>query len=204
MQTHLCICAYLQPVPTETRVVVLMHAREHQKPSNSGHLSQWLLPEARVMVAGHDGRVSSAIETDPERELRVLFPSEHAEPLARSESGRPLTLVVPDAPWRQARRMANRWPQLASIRPVTLPEGPSRRFLLRKSRQGPGALGTLEAIARALGVLESQYVEDVLLRAHDRLVLHGLYARGRAPADAELKAQLERSRSPLRSTSSAP
>lgn len=189
MQVHLCICPHLYPVPTETRVVVVIHAREHMKPSNSGHLARWLLPNAEVRVAGLDGRVAEPLEPDSDREAVVLFPRPGARRLDRPPD-RPLTLVVPDAPWRQARRMANRWPGLAELPAVALPDGPGRGFFLRKSRHGPQALGTLESVARALGILECQFVEDHLLAAHARLVRHGLFARGRAPADATLRAQL--------------
>jgi DTW domain-containing protein YfiP len=179
-------------------VAVVLHHKEQNKPTNTGHLARLVLPEAELRNASVSGDVGPPLDADPDRRAVLLFPRPDARILTvelRDEDPRPLTLVVPDAAWRQARRMANRWPALRQLPAVALPEGSAPKAALRKRRRlGPSAHGTLDAIARALGILESQYVEDGLRAVLDRAVLHGLYARGRAPADAPLKAQLRAAR----------
>lgn len=197
LQTYLCVCRHIRPVPTETRVVVVIHPREHNKPSNTGHLARRALPSAEVRVANASGLIPGPLEPDPRRRVFLLFPRPDAEVLdarLRDADPRPITLVVPDAHWRLARKMASHWSCFRDLPAVVLPGGPPRRFGLRKSRNDSGALATLEAIGRALGILECQYVEDEIEALHARFVLRGLYARGRAAADAELRHELAEQR----------
>lgn len=171
--------------------MIVLHAKEQHKPSNTGHLVPRLLSDAELQVALPEGDLPRPL---PAGRQVLLFPHEEAIPLDRlPSSSERLVLVVPDAPWRQARRMATRWTSLRHLPRVRLPQAQSGRFGLRKTNVEEG-LGTLEAVGRAMGVLECQFVEDRLLTALDRVVRRGLYARGRAPADEELRVDLERAR----------
>ena len=112
--------------------------------------------------------------------MLVLFPSEGARPLDRSikeSDRRPITLVVPDGNWRQASRIPKRVPGLENAEHVTLLPGPATRWGVRKENR-PMGLATLEAIARALGVLESGAVQQQLELLFTHLVLATHKARG--------------------------
>jgi DTW domain-containing protein YfiP len=61
---------------------------------------------------------------------------------------------------------------------VRLPEGPTRRFELRKHPQAE-RLSTFEAIARALGILEGPEVQQELERILHLKVERTLDTRGR-------------------------
>lgn len=188
------MCDWIQPIATETQVVVVMHPREQNKPSNSGHFVRRLLSAGEVRVASPRGELVPPFALDA-RDCRnvLLFPHEEALELEvdlREQDPRPLRLVVPDAPWKQARRMATRWPALRILPRVRLPPGPPGGYGLRSTQLGPAALGTLEAIGRALGILECQLVESRVTQLLERVVHHGLYARGRTRPDPELQARL--------------
>lgn len=189
MPTHLCVCKHIRCLATETQVLVVIHPAENNKPSNSGHLCRELLTNAEVRVASSAGVVEPPIALEPGRKTVLLFPDENAPELCPTYDT-PVTLVVPDAPWRQARRMALKWRALSGLPRVRLPSGRPGRFRLRKAPGGAHALGTLEAVARALGILECQWVEDEMTALHERVVLRGLYARGRERADDELRRDL--------------
>jgi DTW domain-containing protein YfiP len=113
----------------------------------------------------------------------LLFPAEDALPLARwKDSALPLTLIVPDGTWSQASRARRRVAGLAELPCVTLPEGPPSGYGLRHT-VGAGRLSTMEAIARALGVLDGPEVERALLDLHRLIVERTLWTNGRiAPA----------------------
>jgi DTW domain-containing protein YfiP len=98
----------------------------------------------------------------------VLFPSEDAQVLQPPGDDRKITLVVPDGNWRQASRIPRRVPGLAEAERVTLPPGPPTRWGVRKERR-PGGLATLEAIARALGILEGPSTQTALERLFSRV-----------------------------------
>lgn len=113
------------------------------------------------------------------RQVLVLFPSEDARPLDDwvKEDPRPVTLVVPDGNWRQASRVPRRVPGLVEAKRVTLPAGPETRWGVRRETKD-GGLATFEAIARALGILESPQVEEALLAFFDRMVAQTFETRG--------------------------
>jgi tRNA-uridine aminocarboxypropyltransferase len=163
----LCVCASLPRLAVRTHLTLVLHFKEARRPSNTGGLALACLEHGRQVVFGaRDSEppdLSWAAGTSPV----LLFPAVDAVPLgdfAAAAPG-PLMLVVPDGTWGQASRMRVRLPALAALPCVGLPAGEPARFRLR-DRERPDQLSTLEAIARALGILEGPHVraalEDVL------------------------------------------
>ncbi len=100
----------------------------------------------------------------------LLFPFDDAIPLASlSSSGAPLALIVPDGTWRQASKVKNRVSGLLDVTSVSLPPGPRSSYRLR-TESHPERVSTIEAIARALGVLEGAHVQ-IALEAIFRLMV---------------------------------
>jgi DTW domain-containing protein YfiP len=149
----LCVCAALVPVAVPLRIVVVMHAKEAARPSNTGRLLPALLSDAWVVVRRG---TEAAPEPFPEcpGPVAVLFPDADARPLDTIGplDPPPRTLLVPDGNWRQARRITRREPALAATPRVCLPTGGPP---LARLRDHPDAdrLATVEAVARALGAL---------------------------------------------------
>jgi DTW domain-containing protein YfiP len=100
-----------------------------------------------------------------------LFPHEGATPLGAlsGAAGRqPVTLIVPDGNWRQASKVRNRVPGLREVPCVSLPPG----------APSTSGLSTIEAIARAMGLLEGEPVRRALERVFHAMVERTLWARG--------------------------
>jgi tRNA-uridine aminocarboxypropyltransferase len=176
---RLCLCASLVPLDSATRVVVVASARELLQPTNTGRLVPLVL--LRGEVRRHDD-AEEPLEArelrEPARRTVLLFPAPGAPVLApMPDDPRPLTLVVPDGTWRHARRMVARAPALAGLERVQLPPGPPSRYRLR-SHPDALALATLEAVARALGILEGAELQARLEALFLRFVEHALRARG--------------------------
>jgi DTW domain-containing protein YfiP len=115
-----------------------------------------------------------------ERRLFFLYPGEGAKVLTKelvSEDKRPITLVVPDGNWNQAKRMAKRLPGIENAAFVTLPENQITRWGLRKETK-EGGLSTYEAISRSLGIIESEEVESKLNTLFDLMVAKVKKLRG--------------------------
>jgi DTW domain-containing protein YfiP len=160
-----CMCAEVAPLALATRVVVLAHRREVHKTTGTARLVPLALANAEVRVIGlPEDRVQfDALVAAGTRAL-VLYPSADAAPLARAHAERgPVTLVVPDGNWRQARKIATKEPALAALEHVRLPAGRPPLCRLR-AHDDPAALATFEALARALGVLEGEDVQVALER----------------------------------------
>ncbi|MFO0754990.1 MAG: tRNA-uridine aminocarboxypropyltransferase [Byssovorax sp.] len=172
LPSALCICTYLPRLSTRTRVIIVMHRREAVTSTNTGRLAAQILDGAELRVRGR----KDAPEPPPLPEGRrlTLFPREGARPLGPEDAG--AVLLVPDGTWSQARRLVLRDDVLRAGEVVSLPDvAPSQYGLRRHAREG--ALCTLEAVARALGVLEGALIEAALLTALARFVEHGKRAR---------------------------
>lgn len=183
MHVPLCLCAGLPRIETETQLTLWTHVVELERPTNTGRLATLCLPEARVVAAGGPESLRPELGPAPERRTYVLYPGPEALVLDKAlahEDPRPLRLIVPDGTWSQTRRFAR---QLASWPRLVLPSGPPTRFRLRDAVKAPERICTLEAIARALGVIEGHHVEAALLGALERMVERTLFTRGQLPAD---------------------
>jgi DTW domain-containing protein YfiP len=106
----------------------------------------------------------------PEGRRLALFPAPGARELSPADAaGERVVLLVPDGTWSQARRLLRRDEDLRDVEPVALPPaGPTRYGLRCTTREG--AVCTIEAIARALAVLEGDAIEARLLELFDRFV----------------------------------
>lgn len=191
MHVELCICAHITPHALSTRLALVMHHREVKKSSATGPLALAALSNSQLYVHGlRDERLDLSHLHDEGRRVLMLFPREGAPELSQAllaEDPRPVTLVVPDGNWRQARQAGKRIPGLDGAEAVTLPAGPPTRWGLRRETHALG-LATFEAIARAIGILESPAVQSELETLFDRMVATTRAARGelvQVPSEAE-------------------
>jgi DTW domain-containing protein YfiP len=83
--------------------------------------------------------------------------------------------------------MRLRDPDARGAEPVALPPGPPSRYDLRRP-PGDGAVSTLEAVARALGLLEGVAVERALLALLDAFIERTHRAAGRTHRGATSRA----------------
>jgi DTW domain-containing protein len=117
-----------------------------------------------------------------------LYPSPEALPLDQlvpelRADGRAITLVVPDGNWRQASKVRQRVPWLHGLRCAVLPSAMPSQYRLRTEAHSHG-LATLEAIARAFGILEGSEVQVALERVFAAMVERTLWARGSIAREA--------------------
>lgn len=180
-----CFCAALNPIPCQTKVLVVMHALERFRPTNTGRFATQLLEGAELRVRGaRDSRLTQVPlqldDLDPaDPSLLLLHPGPAATPLDgdfRPTPG-PVRLVVPDGTWTQTRQMLRREPKLKALRQVSLPAGKPSVYALRRGVHADG-LCTLEAIARALRALGEPEPAAELERVVLLCVRAGMAARG--------------------------
>jgi DTW domain-containing protein YfiP len=168
-------------------VVLIMHHREVSKTTATGPLALRALSGSSLCVHGEpDTLLDLSSEHVPNRRVMLLFPREGAKlltPELLAQDPRPVTLLVPDGNWRQASRASRRIPGMAQAECVVLPEGAPTRYRLRQEPK-VGGLATFEAIARALGVLESVDVQQQLEAVFERMVAATLRTRAQPKAAA--------------------
>jgi DTW domain-containing protein YfiP len=126
------------------------------------------------------GEVFEQLDThlqQPGYQPYLLFPGEHAQPLAATAATQPMLLVVPDGTWRKARKLLHLNPAVSALPRVVLAAGLQSRYRLRKAPM-PGALSTIEAIVEALNTLEAPARFDALLKPFDALIEWQIEAMG--------------------------
>ncbi len=149
-----------------TEVLFIMHVAEENRTSGSARLANLALSNSQIFVHGKSESVAPLPPLQDDGKTFVLFPSQSAPELSPPFAltlPKPIRLVVPDGNWHQARRMTQRIPQIVSLPRVRVAADPPSRYVLRKAPH-QGVLCTLEAVARALGVLEGLEVQYELER----------------------------------------
>lgn len=182
----LCFCSLIPQIPLKTRVLVLMHTFEEPLTTNTAKLAHTALPNSDIIIHGKkDERLSPDLLHAPGYESLLLYPSPFARELTAeyvASLTRPVMLVVPDANWRQTTKFVRREPAIVGIPHIKLPAGPPTEYRLRVQRNENGVC-TLEAIARAIGVLESRDAQQKLEWILRVMVERTLWSKGKLTAD---------------------
>lgn len=149
-----CICGSITAVDNKTPVVVVQHHRERQHPFGTARLARLGLTDCTVHVAerGQVADGGSRCDAPVPPDAVLLYPSDDAEPL--EERAAPGALVILDGTWPSSRALlrANEW--IAALPRVTLRRGAPGRYRIRRAPHPEFQLSTIEAIVRALLVLE--------------------------------------------------
>jgi DTW domain-containing protein YfiP len=172
------VCAHAPLITTRTSLLLVVHAHDLGRTSNTARLLALAVRDATLVCHG-----VFPDPADPEPHLPagatpiVLFPGLGAQPLTPdlvASLPSPPALVVPDGNWRQASNMVKRLPLLAGAVKVVLPARAFSLPAVRRNRPGH-RMSTYEAVAQALAVLEGETVAGPLLdfyrRATDRMLL---------------------------------
>jgi len=181
LHESLCLCGLVPRIETRTRLVLVIHRYEDRKTTNTGRLATLCLPNSEIVVRGNENEASGPLPVPEGSQPVLLFPAEDAGPIAPfSTSAKPVTLIVPDGTWRQASKARKRVPGLRDVPCVTLPTGRASHYQLRVDAHEHG-LATMEAIARALGLLEGDRgprVQRELEQIFRTMVERTLWSRG--------------------------
>lgn len=137
-------------IATQTRVVIVRHHKERFRSSNSGRLAHLALTNSEIIEHGGDGVPAKLPPLDG---AWLLFPE--GQPTHECPHPPPRQLVVLDATWSQARRMYRKIGALRGVPILRLPDMDVPTARLRTS-PGEGRVSTIEAIARALRLLEGE------------------------------------------------
>jgi DTW domain-containing protein YfiP len=153
-----------------------MHRAEKRKSTNTGALAARCIAGSEIMVRGIEDH-PSAFAADPKTQPVLLFPHEDAVPLDELARTKPITLVVPDGTWRQASKVRARVPGLRDVPCARLPLESESIYRLR-AESHTDRLSTIEAIARAMGILEGMQVREALERVFRAMVERTLWSKG--------------------------
>jgi DTW domain-containing protein YfiP len=151
----MCYCALLPRIDTTTRVVILQHRRERDMPIGTARMASLCLPKAELHV-GVDWTDHAPLQRalgDPERPPVLLYPGPNARDILCEPPQGPVTLVVVDGTWAQARSVVRDNPILNTLPRYAFAAPEPSRYRIRKEPQVEYC-STIEALVHVLGVLE--------------------------------------------------
>ncbi|HXH30150.1 MAG TPA: tRNA-uridine aminocarboxypropyltransferase [Bacteriovoracaceae bacterium] len=187
LNNNLCVCSHIQPLKISTAVSLIVHVSELKLTSNTAWFVEKLLPQdAQIFIRGKvDQNFDSLPIVEKKGTPLFLYPHEDAVELSEefvSKHPGPYHLIVPDGNWHQARRVRKREKNFSSMPAVKLPEGLTGEYRLRQAHQTDW-LSTYEAVAHALGILESREITEKMLHFFRLWVQTTIYNRTKKKSD---------------------
>lgn len=180
----LCLCAYIRPLDTQTRFIILMHPKEAKRTRNgTGRLTYLSLNNSELLF-GVDFTQNSRLNvliSDPGYCPLILFPGEKSIPTSDVPAmfptlkRRALLVIVIDGTWAAAKKMIKLSGNLHTIPQIMIQPTQLSRFKIKKQPH-PKYLSTIEAIFSVLDTLDSAGFENLdgqhhnLIAVFDRLV----------------------------------
>src|SRR3569832_2071582 len=128
-----CYCADIHPLPTRTRVVLLQHPRVRHVGGYTARMAHLALPNSTLRLGldfSIDPVVTAELTASPDTYL--LFPGPNAQDAASLPRDRPLTLVVLDGTWWQARKLYKLNPRLAGLPQVAFTPRHASAYRIRR------------------------------------------------------------------------
>ncbi|MEZ4358722.1 MAG: tRNA-uridine aminocarboxypropyltransferase [Kofleriaceae bacterium] len=152
---RVCYCHALPRLPTRTRVVILQHPRERDMPIGTARMASLCLPSASLHVGmrwDDDGQLA-ALLADPARPPVLLYPAEGARDILQEPPPGPVTLVVVDGTWSQAKNVVRDNAVLRSLPRYAFVAPALSQYRIRREPRDE-YVSTIEALMYVLGALE--------------------------------------------------
>ncbi len=194
-----CYCAALPRIETKTRVVILQHPRERQVAIGTARMATLALPSAELHVGvrwGEHPALARAL-TDPARPPILLYPGAGAKDILREPPTGPVTLVVVDGTWSQARTVVRDNPVLQALPRYAFSAPEPSQYRIRREPTDEYT-STIEALMHVLGALEGDAARfRALLDPFRAMVDAQLACQARAPQPRQRRPRVATPRRPL-------
>ncbi|MBC7369963.1 MAG: DTW domain-containing protein [Bdellovibrionaceae bacterium] len=184
LHRDLCICEFIPRLDLRTRVCLVIHAKELKRTTNTGRLAIEALVNSEMRVRGTGTGRTEALDLSDLLEPRyrpvMFYPADDALELNQDfvdADLRPILLIVPDGNWRQASKVHVRHKELASVPRVKISTPNLAAHHLRVEETEAG-MATLEAIAKALAIIEGDVAAAPLKNLFEMKLRRTLQGRG--------------------------
>ena len=181
LHKDLGICSLIPNLDLKTKVVLIIHAKELKRTTNTGRLALKSLKNSEMRIRGlsHQPTDLSDLLTDQYDSL-LFYPSEDAVELSAEfleQFKKPIQLLVPDGNWRQASKVHIRHKELKSIPRVMITK-PNLELQHLRAESTEEGMATLQAIAEALKVIEGVEVFNKINAVYQAKLHNTLKGRG--------------------------
>lgn len=154
--TRVCYCAALPALATRTKVVILQHPRERDMPIGTARMATLCLADSELHVGIRWGESAAfqRVISDPDRPAILLSPGPTAKDILTEPPSGPVTLVVVDGTWSQAKTVVRDNPCLQALPRYAFSTPEPSQYRIRKEPRAE-YVSTIEALMHVLGVLEN-------------------------------------------------
>ena len=152
---RVCYCAALPRLDTRTTVVLLQHPRERDMPIGTARMASLCLPHSELHVGvrwGESPALAAAL-ADPAYPPILLYPGPGAKDILHDPPTGPVTLVVVDGTWSQAKNVVRDNPVLHALPRYAFDTPEPSHYRIRREPRAE-YVSTIEALMHVLGVLE--------------------------------------------------
>ncbi len=152
---RVCYCEALPTLETRTKIVILQHPREKDMPIGTARMAQLALPNTELHVGIQWGEHAAFMRAlaDPARPAVLLSPGPTAKDILKEPPVGPVTLVVVDGTWSQAKTVVRDNPCLQDLPRYAFASPEPSQYRIRKEPKVE-YVSTIEALMHVLGVLE--------------------------------------------------
>ena len=160
------MCAYIKPIKTKTKFVVLMHTHEFKKIKNgTGHFTHLLLKNSELYVdtsfASH--KAVNELLNDKNNNCFVLYPDENSivlndNPLPKDEKQNVVFLI--DSTWHNAKKLLRDSPNIQVLPKVSFEHTKNSGFKIKEQPMDL-CLSTIESTHCVLELLSLNGSEDL-------------------------------------------
>ncbi|MCE9579038.1 MAG: DTW domain-containing protein [Deltaproteobacteria bacterium] len=179
----MCYCAALPTLETRSRVVILQHPRERTTAIGTARMASLCLPQARLHVGvdwSHHGPLAEALASTSHPPI-LLYPGPDAKDILAEPPPGPVTLVVVDGTWSQAKVVVRDNPVLAALPRYAFRAPEPSEYRIRREPSDE-YVSTIEALMHVLGALEGDAAKfRALLTPFRAMVDNQLASQARSP-----------------------
>lgn len=161
-----CMCAYITPIETQTRFVILMHPKEFKKTKNgTGHFTNLSLKNCEIHV-GIDFSQNEKINeilTNPSNACYTVYPSDtsinlNSTPISKNDKNTVLFFI--DATWPCSKSMLLQSQNLNALKKVSFIHNKVSAFDFKKQPK-EYCLSTMESTLCVLELLNDHQEENL-------------------------------------------
>jgi DTW domain-containing protein YfiP len=172
-----CVCHALQPVCSQTEVVVMQHPSEVGHAKNTVRLLKLVLPQTQIYVGetGEDFIELQHYLATQTKPVYVVYPNEHSKTVAKAGASEAVIIIVIDGTWRKVFRMLQLNPWLLNYPSLHLECEDESQYVIRKAKRSD-SLSTIEAVAHTLVALNPATDVAPIFAVFNTMVQHKLTA----------------------------
>lgn len=161
-----CMCAYITPIETKTRFVILMHPKEFRKTKNgTGHFTNISLKNCEIHIGidfSQDRAINQIID-DQENVCYVLYPSENSINLNRQgldKTSKKSVVFLIDSTWPCSRAILKESSNINALKKVSFTHTKNSTFTF-KQQPKEYCLSTIESTLCLLQLLNKHQIETL-------------------------------------------